>query len=548
MKPKVVVIGLDGATLSLFEPLAKKGWLPNLAELMNKGCRGQLRSTIPPYTPTAWSSIYTGMNPGKHGVFGFFRENPQTRKRELCNSSTIAAPKIWEILNKNGIRTGLVNLPLTYPPQPIDGYMVTGLMTPPEAKNFTWPSALTDELLTLSEPYVINETVKPKYTLLKRLSSSNKGRRAACLHLLKNHDCDFLMIVFIAPDRIQHAYWKYLDENNSLYHTPQGEKLRPQIEACYRELDETIGEIISELGDESLVFCVSDHGFQSFNGLFLINNWLANEGCLSFKPNKWFLTISQKILYEICENQLAKNIFVKLSHHLKKGLSLDSGPRVSLGHIDWTKTLAFGSELSLFINRSGRGANNPSSEEEYLRFRSELVEKLKHVTDSSSPFFFNTEDRCAGMKMESRGHCREDIYEGPYFDMAPDIIPEIGGFSYPIHEMTSLAGSFISNPPTGTHDMNGLLIAYGKNVLRNREVQGSTLYDIAPTILHSFGIPVPEDMDGKVLLDIFEQGQSQIPVEISREANKDTTKAHDSVYSQAEAAEMEQQLRDMGYI
>ena len=125
MKNKVVIIGLDGATWDVLTPLMARGEMPTLRRLAEEGASGTLKSTTPPMTPTACVTLYTGVNPGKHGIIGF--ENlPKDGQTELVNSTSWRYKTIWQILSENGRRSILVGLPLTYPPQEING--IVGLI------------------------------------------------------------------------------------------------------------------------------------------------------------------------------------------------------------------------------------------------------------------------------------------------------------------------------------------------------------------------------------------------------------------------------------
>lgn len=534
MKPRVLVLGLDGGTFSLIEPWARNGWMPNLARIMAKGCRGELKSTIPPYTPPAWASIYTGVNPGKHGVFGFFTNDPKTGSRKLCNSTSINAPKIWEILNSNGIRTGLINLPMSYPPQPLDGYMVTGPMTPPKAKVFTYPQSMSEELCQLKDPYVVNEPTHPPDTLFKRLNTATRARRTACLHLLKNNSCDFLMIIFITPDRLQHAFWKYLDENSELYDTPEAESIRLQAKKCIHDLDEAIGDIVSEVGDECLTLVVSDHGFQELSGLFILNNWLAKEGFLSYKDaGRRLSNISYKIGTKIIGNKWARAAAGQFARMTNKGDAIREIGMKTLDQtfaIDWSKTVAYASEYGLFINKN---------EDEYMGARQEIVNRMEKNNILAN-----------GASIAVRAFKKEEIYAGPYLDIAPDIILELGGFSYNVFESPMSQKTLIDyvHKPEGAHHVDGIFAAYGKNVAAGRKIEGATICDVAPTILSSYGIPIPAYMDGNVL-NIFESDISaRKSTDIAVEDKGPKPNFDDQVYSQAEEKELEKQLRDMGYI
>ncbi|MDP2662612.1 MAG: alkaline phosphatase family protein, partial [Dehalococcoidia bacterium] len=127
--PRVTVVGIDGGTWKLLKPLMQDGVMPNLARLVEGGASGDLRSTLPPWTPTAWSSFATGKNPGKHGVFGFASQKADG-SATWTSSKSVRAASLWHILNQHGLTTGLLNVPMTYPPQEINGFMISGFPSP----------------------------------------------------------------------------------------------------------------------------------------------------------------------------------------------------------------------------------------------------------------------------------------------------------------------------------------------------------------------------------------------------------------------------------
>lgn len=533
-----MVIGLDGATLELMKPLADQGVMPNLSELLRKGCSGVLKSSIPPYTPPAWSSFYTGVNPGKHGIYGFTCFNPKTRSWELPSSKIIGAKKIWQILNEQGLSTGLINLPLTYPPEKVDGFMITGMMTPEKAKVFMYPESLAIEINALPHQYVVDVPVVPfldsrNTDIVKRLHAALLGRRAACLHLIRNHPCDMMMTVFVVPDRLQHVYWKYIDQNSVLYDTVEGEAFRKEILACYRALDDAIGDIITAAGDDCKTILMSDHGFCELRGEFYLNNWLAKAGLLTIGGSgKWIIDGGRKL------RKLVPNRFVDFFGHI---MADKIGAKKLRRSIDWNNTIAYAHEQGLFLkaafdNDDGRPE---LSRKDYLELRDRISERLNDFRHPKT-----------GEKVVDSISYKEDIYIGRYFDRAPDIVPVLDNYRTYINDGLVRDELLVDYEmiPNGIHHPDGLFVAYGSDISRNRIIEGATIIDVAPTIIHALGLGVPENMDGRVLADVFQDSfMKKNPVRGSASGEN----GHDnsaSVYTQEESDEIEEQLRGMGYI
>lgn len=509
--------------------------MPNFAELMRKGCSGVLKSTTPPYTPPAWSSFYTGVNPGKHGIYGFTRINPATGQRELTNLRAMGARKIWQIINEHGFRTGLVNLPLTYPPEPVEGYLVTGLMTPEHSRHYTYPRSLVEELGSLGTPYFVDVSLDlerdvKNTRIVKKLLVALRGRRAAIQHLLKRHPCDFVVVVFVELDRLQHVYWKYIDENCALYNTARGEKFRAEIETCYRELDDSLGDIAASLGNDAQLYIISDHGFTELRSEFFLNNWLAQEGFFA-------LNSSSRMMLKPLYGKLRSS---KLVHAL---LSKWYGKVREQGLnqvVDWEHTDAYAREQGLFMNLKGREEHGSlNAGEDYEEKRELIKEKLS--------LFANPQ---TGERMVDSIYFKEEIYEGPYLDVAPDIIPVLGNYTCSVNEgvLRREVLSDCSAVPYGVHDPNGVIVAYGRGISAGETIGGASIVDVAPTLLHVMGLPVPDDMDGKVLIDLFDENfKKQNPLRTTMEDIK-TQAGGEEVYSQKEAAEIEEQLRGLGYL
>src|SRR5439155_1099363 len=206
----VLIIGLDGATWRVLEPWARAGRLPHLAGLMARGSWGTLRSTVPALTLPAWSSLTTGRNPGAHGVFAFRRLAPDRYDSPgLATTSDLRAPTLWEIAGRAGRRAGIINVPPSYPIRPLNGFVVSCLLTPP-GECFTHPPELASELggyrIDLQPPrgVALDEAVNREQALaylqgLRRLTS---GRTAAALHLTRTRPTDVLRVVFDARDHI----------------------------------------------------------------------------------------------------------------------------------------------------------------------------------------------------------------------------------------------------------------------------------------------------------------------------------------------------------
>ena len=251
------VIGLDGVAWHLLEPLLDGGVMPRLRALVDRGAAGVLRSTIPTYTPPAWTAAATGVNPGRHGVYGFVEGNAQSERQSLVHSGKIKAPTIWEIVNAQGERAGIYNLPLTYPPRPLEGWMVSGMMTPGYGERltgFTSPPSLEDEIQRQAPGYVVDvsanwETDWRDRALCDRMVTSLEQRVRVLTRLLELDPPRALFSVLEAPDRLQHVYYRYMDPADVMYDSEQGHRMRPAVERCFRAMDAIVGLLDDYAGD-----------------------------------------------------------------------------------------------------------------------------------------------------------------------------------------------------------------------------------------------------------------------------------------------------------
>jgi predicted AlkP superfamily phosphohydrolase/phosphomutase len=496
--PKVLVIGLDGATFKIIRPLIKKGRLPTISRLIETGSHGVLRSTIPDLSPVAWTSMITGMQPGKHSIFDFVSRQPNTYSFKSTKGGDRKVPPIWSLLSASGKRVGIINVTMSYPPQEINGFMVSGLDSPGLKSNFTFPASLYSEITEKLGKYLIVNphalTSREKH--LQGMFEMIDNRLATIKYLIGKYACDFFMAVFIATDGAQHFYWKDMDPFHPDHDPQTPDAFKNAVYDVYAKIDKGIGELLGELQGEVTVFLVSDHGFQPLHKLFILNNWLQKEGYLSLKQ-KGIKGNAGEIV----------SIFLK---KIKKKLGLRKLAKLkrrekSSKLIDWSKTRAFsdGTYGYVYINLKGResqGVVEPGAQ--YEEICDEITRRLKAIRDPDN-----------GQPVVDEVFRRDAIFKGPYKENAPDLIvtskpnyfvsatserlPRMHGNKDVSNEM------FQKHTWTGNHEPEGIFIACGPNIRKGHKIDGAEIIDIAPTVLYSLDQEIPYDMDGKVLLDVF---------------------------------------------
>ena len=201
---KTAVIGLDGGTFDLIKPWVEEGYLPTFKKLMNDGVWGELRSTMPPITAPAWSSFITGMNPGNHGLIDFIKRRPGTYEVGPVNASVRRGRSLWSLLSDSGKKVLTANVPVTFPPEPVNGTLITGLLTPSETSEFTYPPELAKRLR--DSGYRIHAPQSyARGNIDSFLNSIEETTTIQINHLWKLMDeepWDFMMYVFRGPDRM----------------------------------------------------------------------------------------------------------------------------------------------------------------------------------------------------------------------------------------------------------------------------------------------------------------------------------------------------------
>ena len=537
----VLVIGLDGATWDLLNPMMAAGWMPNLARLAAEGTSAALRSTLPPLTAPAWSSFMTGLNPGRHGVFAFQRALNRDLERTFVNATAIQAPLLWERLSNHGLRVGVLNVPLTYPVRPVNGWLVSGMMTPSEESDFTYPADLAAVLR--SRRYVIDLRVlkqerdyrapEQRLALVNDLRRTLEDRQAALEETLLPLGGDFIMVVYETPDRLQHWTWRYLDDLLSLSgpRTFERTPIHDAVEAAYRAVDAALGRTLARAaGPQTRVFMLSDHGFGFRHTRVHVDQWLANQGWLTYASGKADV-----------RKQL-KQYMGWVKRFLPRGLLLRGRRAFAVNRIiDWAHTQAYSgvaSEYAIYINRRDREPYGSVTDADVAALRREIKARLLELVDPRQ-----------GQRVARAVYDREEFYQGPFTDQAPDIVYELAPGYEPTSEVS--AGRIFSDVTAegeGMHQPDGIFLAWGPDIAAQRLGPGLGLADLTPTILYSLGLPVPQGLDGRVMKEIFTAAyQAEHPINLGAETEA-AIEPRQQVYSVGDEALIAEKLRNLGYL
>ncbi|MFA6449481.1 MAG: alkaline phosphatase family protein [bacterium] len=520
MAAKVILYGIDGGTESALAPLMRAGRLPNLASLSARGCRAALESTVPWHSAPAWSSMSTGALPGKHGVFNFFEMQPDLRNLPLPPGA-VRAEKIWHALNRRGLSAGVVNVPVTYPAEPLDGFMISGLpgpgedVFPPERKQtISEIGRWLDSKSELRDGYFI----EPRREVNARIRMDGDRARAALE--FAGSQPDFLMYVFSSTDELQHRMWHSWDTSH-----PANARCDPAwepqaIPQAYEAADAGLATLLRAFGGpETTVFAVSDHGFGPARWIFFPNRLLAEWGWLS--PG---------------------------GPEASDPLAPDPNYSPSKLGFDPRRTRAFmgpalvGPFAEIFINVKGRnphGTVAPGAE--YESARDELARR-----------FLEWQDPLTGYRPAAKAHKRESIFSGPRMESAPDLLIECAPGCRTMADVSKFPPLIESAPwhvptkaQTGTHIRDGIFIAAGPVIRAGVSFDKFRITDIMPTILHCYGLPIPENLDGRVLTEIFTQEfMDSHPVRYEAAGKQSNGQAR---LDAEDAAAMTRRLEGLGY-
>jgi len=476
---RTVVIGLDGANWSLIEHWIESGDLPNLKYLRENGSWGVSKSQLPAVTCPNWKCYSTGKNPAKLGVFWWQRVDCERKKLVGYNSKSFDSLEIFDYISRAGFRVGVINMPTTYPPKEVNGFMISGA---PDSgyTNYTYPKSLEKEL---KERY--------DYRVYPKVHISNRSD-------IEEYFDEILSVIDLRF-KVAKDFLKYVDflhvsifYINVLHHFFFDEDY---VREAWKLIDSRIGNFIDN-DEVSYIFLMSDHGTNEIYETFFVNTWLEKEGYLKTrKPltkNLAKFGITKQNLVRITNKIGLTNLIKRMlpEEIIRSVPSEDgtaSGTRILDTHIDWekSKAVAVGQGLIyLLVDRDS---------DEYEKLREEIVFKLSRVKTPN------------GYKVTKKIYKKEEVYKGKYLDIAPDIVYEEGDHVYTSSGIgKDKIFDTANNKWRAENNRDGIFLAYGENIKRGKKLEGVEIIDIAPTILYLLGIPVPKDMDGKVLIEIFE--------------------------------------------
>ena len=542
---KALVLGLDGATFRVLTPLMRSGHMPELQRALQGGVWGELLSTKPPITALAWPTFMTGNNPGKHGLLSWQAPLNERFERPWISARQIQGAKLWHLLGDAGLRVCVYNVPVTYPPEPVNGVMVAGMMTPDVRSAFTYPPDLREELLSAFPGYQVDidtqhtERDPLNLTHMQRLTAEaaavTQVRGEALRWLLARERPDVAVAVFEMPDRLQHLLWKYIaclpDSHPQL---PNAGIMRSELLRCFSVLDAEMGKLLQMLPDDAHLALVSDHGFGPIDTMVHLNHWLAGHGWLRFAAGAAGRREALRRIGRLVKRWLP-NAWMRRA---RSSFSV-------LQTVDWQQTRAYAglpSEYGVFLNLRGREPAGTIAPQEYAGLRAEIMEALRGWRDPRT-----------GAHLVQQVHTREEIYTGPHVDQAPDILIEFApGYHVAFLPYQGDTLLDVSALPLGFHEPEGIFALRGPGVAQQDAPVSARIEDVLPTLLYALQIPVPQGLDGAAQVGLFSTEwraahplQSAEPVE---PAARQSSNQPVAVYSAEEEERLARRLKELGYL
>ncbi len=549
--PKVIILGIDGGTWKIIYPCIEKGLLPNISKMVKNGIFGNLTSTIPPVTAPAWTTFMTGVNPAKHAIFDFaYHPFNSYEIKYLCGGAR-KSKTIWRILTERDIKVGCFNVPMTFPPEKVLGFIISGLDTPYTSSEFIYPFPLKRELFSTfggvpldihQLAHMRNDNIRDK--ILNSLKHQEEKRVEIASYLLKKYPVDVFMLVFNATDQVQHHFWHFTDPEHPLFDSNKFPKYGDSIIKIYQIVDRCIGWFLEKFPDSNFVL-MSDHGFKALTNLRLRLNLLLSEaGLLHFKRNRNAMQIFIQRLYDKMRAYLPSHLKARLAA-IFPSLREKVESFASLANIDWSKTWAFAWEFcptspNIYINSKDRFPEGKVDSKERSR--------ILHIIEDM--FSLLIDDK--GQKIVPNLYIKEKTFNGPYIDLAPDIILDWWEGSFLVEsslnkkDIVNYVSSLKAGEEwSGIHDLNGIFVLYGNKITKSQKCN-LNIVDLAPIILWLLEEPIPQEFEGSIPYQILEaynflSKPKKIDIKLAPEMS------HTS-YSLEEEDEVKQKLRNLGYL
>jgi len=474
-KPKTIFVGLDGLSPELAELLTQRGTMPNLSYMIKNGVSATSIS-IPPSTFPGWTSLTTGVNPGKHGVFDFVKLDEQYRLK-LNSSLDVMCPRIHEILSMNGKRSVVINLPPSWPPPKINGVILADWFSP---KNFVFPIEYKGDFKDYTHRVDIVDNID---SLLKSVES----KIVIAERLFESEDWDFFFLMFSESDVLLHNFYDILVNKHN-----------KKIDMVFKKIDDYLGWVVKNRPENSMIVIASDHGFGKAKWRFRVNTLLSTSGVAvrtagqrkgfvdlldsptGIEQKQFKIHIPRSLLRAMNSSKTIQRIAEKTRFSVLKDIFISSEEMI----IDPTFSSAFMPHeysYGLYVN------------EKRVRDTSSLISQIKKTLTRVA-----NEHNLDILRIMAP---REDIYTGPYVNRAPHLVlvPNKGFFI----SDSAFGKTALSQVWSLDHTYTGIAIMFGDHIKKNQRLNPVPIYSITPTILFYLGVPLPHNVDAAPLKTVF---------------------------------------------
>lgn len=449
--PKILVVGFDGATWDLINPLVEQGILYTFKKLMKESAWGHMKSTIPPMTIPAWVSMFSGLAPETLCMFDFMKLTIKDNRihSRLYSSHDFKGRLLWDLVSQKGITSLVLNIPGTYPPYPIRGHLIGLELTPLES--CTYPEELEDILnkehdlakikelqthLHKGESYALSITEAEEKKILEIVTSFSR-----------TFSYDIIFVRFGIPDHVSHYSIK--DE---------------AMKKCHLLMDTMLNHILHTI-EYDYVILVSDHGIKKEDTVFYINRLLEEVGVLKTNLMNTVVTTPASIFSELMGETLTKTLYKKI-FGLKERLDPQTRSSFVTEKLNMDKTTAFAYSAG------------PSHFCPLYITRPEVKDRVVEILKGADTYI-------------------RDIH---VLNCGPSALVE----SYYAMSPLTIFKKKLAKKIHWVHSLRGLFLIQGPGIKKGTHVD-CTICDITPTILHILGLPIPDDLDGRVMTELFEE-------------------------------------------
>lgn len=549
MSPKLLILGFDGASLPLIEKWASQGELPFFARLMREGAWGLLKSTPNFGSASAWPSFYTGLNPGKHGMFDFFYREKHSYEMKWRSRRYYEGTPFWKIASGQNVKSAILNMPVTFPAEPFFGIQVSDWTTPKvSSPGFTFPRELSSEIRKNVGRHIFAPSVKDKvsagnYTrAFKSLRESFDYKLRLCLYLMDKYPVDIFAHTWIATDQAAHYFWNLIDENHPLYSPLQAQKHDRLFLEIYKMCDEAARLLHDKFGGSVII--MSDHGAgPNPLGEPHLKSLLAQTGFLKMKTSE----PSRQTLFSRSVGGLFSVMQGLLSRPLKRflianfpGLLNFALTRQNLSDVDWPHTTVY-TFIEPTVNLAGRepqGSVPPEQRDDYLRRITEIL--------------YSVRDTRTGKPAVEKVFRKEEVYTGNFLEDAPDLLIiwkdnlTIENLEFDYQGKKIVTSPHYTDHRTGNHKPYGIFFAKGEAVKESCRINTLEITDLFPLTLYLSGCSLPDNIDGKMPVSIIrDEWLANSPVSYFSPASGSFSPSEESP-EDIEASR--KRLQDLGYL